>query len=202
MVVERGKRLDAESLAGMAVYKRYAFSEDGVSAFAPPGTPGGMSLVTGNEHDEFGQVSTDPGNRTRMMQKRQSKLQSMQADLPRAVTHGVETADIGFVGIGMTHGVILEAMDILAARGVPTQYHQLQTLWPMLDETPDFTRGCPCVFVVEYNATGQLARLIVAHGGEEAHIESILIYDGVPLRAEDLVQKVIERMDSRRHKAA
>ena len=202
VVVERGKRLDAESLAGMAVYKRYAFSEDGVSAFAPPGTPGGMSLVTGNEHDEFGQVSTDPGNRKRMMQKRQSKLQTMQTELPRAVTHGVETADIGFIGIGMTHGVILEAMDILAARGVPTQYHQPQTLWPMLDETPDFTRGCPCVFVVEYNATGQLARLIVAHGGAEAHIESVLVYDGVPLRAEDLVQKVIERMDSRRHKVA
>jgi pyruvate/2-oxoacid:ferredoxin oxidoreductase alpha subunit len=72
----------------------------------------------------------------------------------------------------------------------------------MLDETPAFTRSCLCVFVVEYNATGQLARLIVAHGGAEAHIESVLVYDGVPLRAEDLVEKVIERMDSRRHKAA
>ena len=102
----------------------------------------------------------------------------------------------------MIHGVILEAMEILASRGVVTQYHQLQTLWPMLDETPAFTRSCSCVFVVEYNATGQLAKLIVAHGGENAHIESILAYDGVPLRAEDLVEKVIERIDSRRHKAA
>jgi len=202
VVVERGKRLDRESLAELPVYKRYAFSEDGVSAFAVPGTPGGMSLVTGNEHDEFGQVSTDPDNRTRMVHKRHSKLQTMQPDLPRAITHGNKTADIGFIGIGMTYGVILEAIEILAERGLSAQYHQLRTLWPMLEETPAFTRDCPCVFVVEYNATGQLARLIVAHGGKDAHIESVLVYDGVPLRAEDLVQKVIERVDSRGDKVA
>jgi len=202
VVVERGKRLDLESLAELPVYKRYAFSEDGVSAFAVPGTPGGMSLVTGNEHDEFGQVSTDPDNRARMVHKRHSKLQTLQPDLPRAISHGAKTAEIGFVGIGMTHGVILEAIEILAERGLSAQYHQLQTLWPMLEETPAFTRDCPCVFVVEYNATGQLARLIVAHGGKDAHIESVLVYDGVPLRAEDLVQKVIDRLNWRGDKVA
>ncbi|MED5407718.1 MAG: 2-oxoacid:acceptor oxidoreductase subunit alpha [Pseudomonadota bacterium] len=202
VVVERGKRLDSESLAELPVYKRYAFSEDGVSAFAVPGTPGGMSLVTGNEHDEFGQVSTDPDNRTRMVHKRQSKVQAMQPDLPCAITHGTKTAEIGFIGIGMTHGVILEAIEILAERGFSAQYHQLQTLWPMLEETPAFTRDCPCVFVVEYNSTKQLAKLIIAHGGEDAHIENVLVYDGVPLRAVDLVQKVIERLETRGDKVA
>ena len=202
VVINRGKRLDTESLAELPVYKRYAFSDDGVSAFATPGTPGGMSLVTGNEHDEFGQVSTDPGNRSRMMHKRQIKVQAMQPDLPCAIIYGARTAEIGFIGIGMTHGVILEAQEILAERGFSAQYHQPQTLWPMLEETPAFTRDCRCVFVVEYNATAQLAKLIVAHGGENAHIESILVFDGVPLRAEDLVQKVIERLDTRGEKVA
>ena len=158
--------------------------------------------MTGNEHDEFGLVSTDPGNRVRMVQKRQSKLQTMQADLPRAVSHGIETADIGFIGVGMIYGVILEAMDILAARGVPTQYHQLRTLWPMLEETAAFTRRCPHVFVVEYNVTGQLAKLIVAQGGMDAHLHSVLTYDGVPLRAQDLVQEVVETMGAQEHKVA
>jgi|TARA_B100000929_G_scaffold217246_1_gene173972 2-oxoglutarate ferredoxin oxidoreductase subunit alpha len=200
VVIKRGKRLDAESLEGIDVYKRYAFSEDGISAFTEPGTPGGMWLVTGNEHDEFGHVSTDPDNRVRMVQKRQSKIQSMQADLPHAVTYGIETADIGFVGVGITYGVIHEAMDILAERNIHAQYHQLRTIWPMLEETPEFTRRCRHVFVVEYNSTGQLATLIVAHGGEEAHIHSVLAYDGMPLQAEDLVQEVIELMNLRNHK--
>ena len=202
VVVDRGKRLDAAALAQMDVYQRYAFSEDGVSAFAAPGTAGGMSLVTGNEHDQFGLVSTDPDNRRRMVQKRQQKIETMRPDLPQAVTHGNATAEIGLIGVGMTYGVILEAMDILAADGVVTQYHQLRTLWPMLEETAAFTQRCQHVFVVEYNATGQLARLIVAQGGEQAHICSILAYDGIPLRAASLAREIKDRMRLREDKVA
>ena len=200
--INRGDRLDADALAVMKTYKRYAFSDNGVSAFAPAGTPGGMSLVTGNEHDEYGQVSTDAGNRTRMMQKRQTKLRTMQPDLPSAITHGSDTADVGLIGVGMTYGVITEALEILDDKGISAQYHQPRTLWPMLDETPEFTRRTGCTIVVEYNATGQLARLIAAHGGDESNMHSILGFDGVPLRAHDLVRRVIEILDSRRHKVA
>ena len=200
--IKRGDRLDADALASMKTYKRYAFTENGVSAFAPPGTPGGMSLVTGNEHDEFGQVSTDAENRSRMVHKRQEKLKTMRADLPLAVTHGSESADVGLIGVGMTHGVITEALEILDDKGISAQYHQLRTLWPMLDETPEFTRRTGCTIVVEYNATAQLARLIVAHGGDESRMHSILGFDGVPLRAHDLVQKVIQILDSRSNKVA
>ena len=202
VVINRGDRLDDDALAVIKTYKRYAFTDSGVSPFAPPGTPGGMSLVTGNEHDEFGQVSTDPGNRVRMMRKRQSKLHTMRPDLPSAITHGSETADIGLIGVGMTYGVITEALEILDDKGISVQYHQPRTLWPMLDETPEFTHRMGCTIVVEYNLTGQLARLIVAHGGDESHIHSILGFDGVPLRAHDLVQKTIEILESRSHKVA
>lgn len=189
--VDRGKRLDADDLSGMDNYKRYAFSDDGVSPFAAPGTPGGMTLVTGNEHDEWGLVSTDPVNRVRMMDKRQRKLETMKPALPRAVQHGVETAEIGFIGVGMTYGVILEAIDLLEAHGVHAQYHQPRTLFPMLDETPAFTRRCKRIYVVEYSATAQLAKLIVAQGGEAANIESFLKYDGTPMQAEELVSRVL-----------
>ncbi len=202
VIIDRGKRLDAETLQRMTIYQRYEFSEDGVSAFAPPGTPGGMSLVTGNEHDEFGQVSTDPINRTQMVKKRQRKLETLQPELPRAVVYGSDASEIGFIGFGMTHGVILEAMEILVRHHINTKYHHLLTLWPMLPETIAFTRSCCRVFVVEYNAVGQLARLIVAQGGEEERINSILVYDGVPLRAEDLVHEIRNVIDIERYEVA
>ena len=56
----------------------------------------------------------------------------MQADLPRAVTHGIETADIGFVGVGITYGVIHEAMDsrggalIFTVFDMPMGYFQVE----------------------------------------------------------------------------
>ena len=191
VVIDRGKRLDRDGLAAIDVYKRYAFEDDGVSAFSAPGTPGGMSLVTGNEHDEFGLVSTEPVNRRRMMDKRQRKMETMRVDLPRAVHHGIDTAEIGFIGVGMCYGVILEAMDILAERGIHTQYHQMRTLFPMLEETAAFTRRCKTVYVVEYNATGQLAKLIIAQGGDESRINSFLKYDGTPMSAEEIVTHVL-----------
>lgn len=193
--INRGKRLEAKELAAMEAYKRYEFSDDGVSPFAPPGTPGGMSLVTGNEHDEFGHVSTDPINRKRMMDKRMSKMRTMLPELPVAVTHGNENSEIGFIGIGSTYGVILEAMDLLREKGISTCYHQLRTLWPMLDETIEFTLNFRKVYVVEYNATGQLAQLIVGQGGNPEAIGSILKYDCTPMRAAELVGKVITDID-------
>ena len=189
--IDRGKRLDAETLAGMDVYKRYQFTDDGVSPFAPPGTPGGMTLVTGNEHDEFGQVSTDPINRKRMMDKRMQKVQTALPELPRAVLHGPDDAEIGFIGVGAAYGVILEAMEILAERGIATQYHQLRTIWPMLDETVAFTHSCRKTYVVEYNATGQLANLIIGQGGDASKIENFIKYDCTPMRAEEIVDRVV-----------
>jgi 2-oxoglutarate ferredoxin oxidoreductase subunit alpha len=202
VVIDRGDRLDADQLAKLDVYKRYNFTESGASNFAPPGTPGGMGLVTGNEHDEFGLVSTDPVNRNNMVAKRAKKMESMKPELPKASTHGVETAEIGFVGIGMCYGVILEAVDLLAEKGVHSQYHQVKTLWPMLDETPAFTQRCPNVFVVEYNATGQLAKLIVAHGGSESNIHNILRYDGIPMQAADIVNDVMKKMNIKEDEVA
>ncbi|GIT54436.1 MAG: hypothetical protein Ct9H300mP16_15960 [Pseudomonadota bacterium] len=199
---QSGKRLDTESLAELPVYKRYAFSDDGVSAFATRARLAGCRSSPGKEHDEFGQVSTDPGNRSRMMHKRQIKVQAMQPDLPRPLLRCQNSGNRLYRNRD-DHGVILEAQEILAERGFSVQYHQPQTLWPMLEgKAGPFSRDCRCVFVVEYNATAQLAKLIVAHGGENAHIESILVFDGVPLRAEDLVQKVIERLDTRGEKVA
>ena len=200
--IDRGKRMDADTLASMEVYKRYEFTEDGVSPFSPPGTPGGMSLVTGNEHDEFGLVSVDPTNRVKQVKKRGKKLESMGPELPRAVTYGIETADIGFIGIGLTYGVILEVMDILAEKDIHSQYHQVRTICPMLEETGSFTHRCKSVFVLEYNAGAQLAKVIIANGGNESHIHSILRYDGVPMNSGDVVKQVLEHLGIKEEEVA
>lgn len=191
VTVDQGARLDAEALSKLDTYKRYAFTEDGVSPFAIPGTPNGMSLVTGNEHDEFGLVSTDPVNRVRMMDKRQKKMETMLPELPRAGRFGDQDAKIGLIGVGMTFGVILEAMDTLADRGIDTQYFQPKTLWPMLDETIDFINGCELVYVVDLNATGQLASLFVREGADPERIRRILHYDGTPIRSATVVDFVV-----------
>lgn len=197
VTVDQGKRLSEEDLAKLDTYKRYAFTEDGVSPYTIPGTPNGMSLVTGNEHDEFGLVSADPVNRQRMMDKRQQKLKSMLPELPRAGRYGDQSSKIGVIGIGMCFGVILEAMESLADRGIDTQYFQPRTLWPMLDETINFVNECDVVYVIDLNAGAQLAGLLVHAGADASRIVNILHYDGTPIRSDAVVKFVVDDLASR-----
>jgi len=188
-----GKRLTAEEVAALDTYKRYSFSEDGISAFAAPGTPGGMSLVTGNEHDEFGLVSTDPKNRVKMMDKRFHKIEEAKKELPKGRHFGEPDAPIGFIGIGMMYGVILDARIELEKRGYNTQYLQPRTLWPMLDETLEFIDRCERVYVIDLNAQGQIAHLLMHQGADSSKIISIRRYDGLPYRPGYLVNQIVEQ---------
>ena len=199
--VEPGKRLTPEEVAKLDTYKRYGFSEDGVSAFAAPGTPGGMSLVTGNEHDEFGLVSTDPKNRVKMMDKRFHKIEVAKKELPKGRHFGDKNAPIGFIGIGMMYGVILDAMAELEKQGFQTQYHQPRTIWPVLDDTLAFIEDCERVYVIDLNAQGQLAHILIHQGANANKIISICRYDGLPYRPGYLVNQILELEDKQEAKA-
>src|SRR5208337_3967633 len=101
---DRGKRLTPEAVEKLSQYKVYEFTEDGVSAVAPPGTPGIWSEVTGNEHDEWGHVSVNVANRVRMMKKRMEKMVKARNDLPSCRIFGSAEARIGLIGFGSTSG--------------------------------------------------------------------------------------------------
>ncbi len=189
--VDPGYLLNADDIEKLDVYKRYEINDEGVSPFVKPGTPGGFSLVTGNEHDEFGLVSTDPDNRVRMMDKRMNKIENAKTLLPKARHFGEKEAEIGFIGIGMTYGVILESMELLGKEGISSQYLQPRTIWPVLDEVIDFVENCSRVYVVEYNAVGQLAHLFMHQGADSTKINNILKYNGTPFRPYELAQRVL-----------
>jgi 2-oxoglutarate ferredoxin oxidoreductase subunit alpha len=192
VTVDRGKRLTAEELSQMAEYRRYGFSEDGVSQYTVAGTPGGMSLVTGNERDEFGRVSTAPGNRVRMVEKRAQKIETARADLPKGRRVGDPDAKVGLIGVGTAYGVLLETLEDLERGGVTAQLLQPRTIFPVLDDTFEFIDSCDRVYVVEHNATGQLAGIIAHAGGDSKKMRKVLRYDGLPLRPGDIAEGILE----------
>ncbi len=187
-----GKRLDASELRDMTEYRRYQVTADGVSPWAVPGTPGGESLVTGNERNEWGQVSSNPENRRIMVDKRQRKLDSNLHLLPRGKSWGDTDADIGILGIGMELGVIEEAQQRLVAAGLRIKCLQPRTLWPVIDETLDFIRSSRRVYVVEHNQGGQLARLLLSAGASQERIGSIRKYDGEPFSPGELCSGILQ----------
>jgi 2-oxoglutarate ferredoxin oxidoreductase subunit alpha len=194
--IDYGKRLSAEDVAEMKSYKRYEITDDGISPWAIPGTPGGMSLVTGNEHDEWGLVSTQAPNRRHMMNKRSRKIDLAHDLLPKANRGGVEGASIGILSIGMVCGAVREAVERLEQQGTDIEILEPRTIWPVLEETKDFVNSHDRTYIVELNHEGQLARLITSQGVPAEKIISIQKVVGKPYRPHQLVEEIQERESS------
>lgn len=191
--IDHGRRLQAGDVARLPEYRRYEITDDGISPWAVPGTPGAMSLVTGNERDEWGRVTTDPAIRVRMVDKRDRKIEAVRAALPGAVEWGDADSPVGIVCLGMLGGVLAEAREILSRRGCRFRCHRPRTLWPVPAETVAFVNSHERVYVIEQNKGAQLARLLQSAGAEAARIVSILQYDGLPFNAGQMVEMILAK---------
>jgi 2-oxoglutarate ferredoxin oxidoreductase subunit alpha len=190
--IDTGKRLTEEELANMEVYKRYEITEDGISPWAVPGTKGGMNLVTGNEHDEWGLVTTQAKNRGRMMNKRARKVELAHDLMPKARRGGVAGASLGIISVGMNCGVVREAVERLAKQhGTDIEILEPRTIWPVLDETREFIDSHELTYVVELNHEGQLATLIASQGAARDKMQTIRKVCGRPFRPGQLVNAIV-----------
>lgn len=197
--IDRGKLATEEQLSNFPVFKRYEFTEDGVSWRSIPSQEGGESQVTGNEHNEFGAVSTDRTNRLRMMRKRMLKMEFAKKDLPKGNNFGPKDAKIGIIGFGSTYGPIIESMEELAAKGISVRFHQIRTIWPLLeDDLHDFIDRLDGVFVVENNYSGQLASLLSGTIGESTEkISSITKFDGSSFKPKEIAGAIISGIQTK-----
>lgn len=136
-------------------FKRYQFTETGISPRTFPGQENGLFDANSDEHDEYGYSTSNPENRIKMVNKRFKKLGNLK--LPEPVLHGNPDAQTLIVSWGSTKGPILEAMekfDNLA-------FLQIQYLTPF----PDISQLIKNkqLIIIENNKTSQLSKLIQQH---------------------------------------
>ena len=187
--IDRGKLVTGPVVFGD--YRRFAFTEDGVSPRVIPGVEGGMHLAAGSEHDPEGVITENSLNRARMMEKRLGKLVSMREDLPEARVHGDPDAEIAIFGYGSNRGPIVEALERLERDGVAVRFFEFRTLWPFPEAgVADFVAGAKHVFVVENNYTGQLERLIRYVTGPLDYMHLVNKYDGKPFRPIEIIEAI------------
>lgn len=194
VAVESGAVLDADQVAALGEYRRYLVTADGVSPWVVPGTPGGMNLVTGNERNEWGQVSTEPANRRTMVVKRARKIVAARDHLPRGRRWGSEAAPVGVIGIGFAVAPLREACERLAAQGIDVSGLQPRTLWPVLDETIEFIAARSFTLIVEHNDEGQLLDLLVAAGAPRDRMRGIRRTDGLAFAPGELADRIAVEM--------
>jgi 2-oxoglutarate/2-oxoacid ferredoxin oxidoreductase subunit alpha len=180
--VDRGPLASAEDLAATPageLYKRYKFTEDGVSPRVFPGQKGGIHHVTGVEHTEVGRPTEDAGIRTKMMNKRLGKIAGFE--LPNSFSFkGDEDYDLLVIGFGSTKGLIDEAMERRRNAGEKVAHLHIRALNPFpVASVQSYVDRAKKVLVVENNATGQLKNVMLFNGVKGDFI-SQLKYDGNP----------------------
>jgi 2-oxoglutarate ferredoxin oxidoreductase subunit alpha len=197
--IRRGELLQEVPVTnGGAPYRRYAFTPSGISPRVLPGTPGATYVSATDEHDEEGVLISDEHTnaslRRKSQEKRMRKMEALLAALPPPELEGPPAAEITLIGWGSTWGVIHEAVEQLAAEGIPANHLHFKYLVPFHErEATAILRECKRTAVVECNYTGQFARHLRAETGFTADAV-ITRYDGEPFnpgevaaRAKDVI---------------
>lgn len=181
--IDRGKYLGNEELPNIeaSMFKRYQFTEDGVSARVIPGQKNGIHHVTGVEHAEDGRPFEGTINRKKMMDKRLNKIKNLKMDNAVITNVNHDDADLLVVGIGSTQGAINEAATRLEKDGIKVNQAHIKLVYPFpANEMKELMGNVKKVVVIENNGTGQITNLIKLEVGMADKVESLLKYDGNP----------------------
>jgi 2-oxoglutarate/2-oxoacid ferredoxin oxidoreductase subunit alpha len=196
--IDRGALITSASINGTNGYKRYLFTEDGVSPRAIPGVPGHAHTVATDEHMEDGVLIsdefTDPVKRRAMMEKRQRKVAGIEAAVEPPVLTGPSDADVTLIGWGSTCGVIAEAREILAEEGITANQLQIRWIVPLHGVAiVDILKRSRRTMLVENNYSGQFARYLRSETSfvPDGYIRK---YDGEPFMPHHIVDAVKEQL--------
>jgi len=171
-------------------FKRFKFTETGVSPRPVIGTKGGIFWNSGDEHDEKGHISEDPTNRMMMMEKRMGKLELAAREIPledKMRFYGPEDAPITIVSWGSPKGAILDAMDALKEQdGISVNFLQLRLMSPFpTEEVKEALSRSKKLVDVEMNYSGQFAGLLREMTGISAD-HRVVKYNGRPMSCEEV----------------
>jgi 2-oxoglutarate ferredoxin oxidoreductase subunit alpha len=172
---------------GRGEYKRYRYTETGVSPLAFPPLPGQVIKADSYTHDEKGITTEDPQITRETSDKRQRKGQLMAEYLEGYETvklMGDEKSKTALLCWGSNKGVCEEAAKELGLRVI---YVLVLSPFPEM-RLKSVLQGVDRLLAVECNSTGQLARLAGFYGIKIQ--DRILKYDGRPFSVEDLLAKL------------
>jgi 2-oxoglutarate ferredoxin oxidoreductase subunit alpha len=188
--IERGQLFTEADVKGKE-YKRFQFTDSGISPRLPLGTPGTVFWYTGDEHDELGHISEESMARTRMVDKRMRKLETADKEIPvqeRVNFFGDADATTTIVSWGSPKGAILEAMERLRREGFKTSFLQVRMVHPLpASYIAEVLGKAQKKITVEMNYSGQLAGIIREKTGA-AMDYYVLKWNGRPMSTDEVYE--------------
>ena len=192
--VDRGKVLDADTVARLETWGRYLDVDgDGIGYRSIPGDEMPAYFCRGSGHNPMGQYSEradDFKNNVDRLLRKFDGLRSA-ARAPEIDEH--PDATIGIIAYGTTHWPVIECRDQLSREAnLPTSYLRVQA-YPFSPEVEAFVQRHTRVYVIEQNRDGQMLGLMRLEFAADsiARLRSIRHYDGLPPDARSLTDNLL-----------
>ncbi|MCL2477546.1 2-oxoacid:ferredoxin oxidoreductase subunit alpha [Candidatus Bathycorpusculum sp.] len=181
-------------------YKRFEFSENGISPRAFLGTKNAIQWYSGDEHNERGNINEEPLNRRKMMDKRIGKLEVVNREVPmefRAKFFGDKDAENIVVSWGSTKGAIIESLNQLREENKSLGYLQIRMIHPFPSAyIKQILSDKKRIIDIENNHMAQLGGIIA----EQTQIQPshyILKYTGRPMMTTEVYGAILAVLEDR-----
>ncbi len=192
--LDRGKVMTAEELVAGRVFGRYLDVDgDGIPYRTYPGThpTKGAYFTRGTSRDEYARYTEDGAAYQRNMDRLVKKFETAKALVPAPIRRNAAVPTrLGAIYYGSTAPAMLEAAEILAARGIHLDLMRVRG-FPFAAAVGDFVAAHDRVFVVEQNRDAQLRTLLINE--EEFNpkqLAKVLHYDGSPITARFIAETI------------
>ncbi len=190
--IDRGLIVGEKELEGKE-YKRFEFTQTGLSPRAFIGTKNGVQWYSGDEHNEMGNINEEPIIRRKMMDKRIGKLELVDKEVPLEMKvnfFGDEDSENIVVSWGSPKGAIIEALNQLKEEGYSLGYLQVRMLHPLPSaHIKQLLQNKKRVIDIEDNHDAQLGGVIT----EYAHVKPnyyVLKYTGRPMMTTEVYDAI------------
>jgi 2-oxoglutarate/2-oxoacid ferredoxin oxidoreductase subunit alpha len=191
-VPDRGRVLDVTELRELEVFHRYEPADaDSVAARTLPGVSEmGAYFTRGSGHSSDGGYTETPDQYQAVVDRLTRKHVAAAEHIPAPMVRDDAHAPLGIVTLGSCELAVLEAIGILAERGIAADYMRIRG-FPFGAAVKAFLEAHERLVVVEENRDAQLRTLLTLETPvPKEKLESVLVYGGYPLSAEDVVDGV------------
>ena len=201
--LDRGKVMTREMLEEGREFGRYLDVDgDGIPYRTYPGThpSKGAYFTRGTSRNPYARYSEEGAVYVDNVNRLLRKFDTAKALTPQPVARpAAQPTRTGAIYFGSTTPAMHEALEVLEAQGRHIDALRVRA-FPFPQSVFDFIAAHDEVFVVEQNRDGQLRSLLINEGGvDPSRLTAVLHYEGAPITARFIIDKVGGLLDATQH---
>jgi 2-oxoglutarate ferredoxin oxidoreductase subunit alpha len=193
---DKGKVLSPEDLESMDHFYRYLDSDgDGIAYRTIPGEhPKGSYFTRGSGHSKDGTYTEDSAEYQEVVDRLLVKWETARTIVPEPEIEYSKFNKHAILSLGSCDGAVKEALVHFRDENIGLNYCRVKA-FPFTQSVIDFIEKHERVYVVEQNRDAQLRSLLMLDANsDDEKLISMLHYDGMPINARFVIDRVMEEM--------